>query len=330
VSIRAVELRNYRDDDEAAVVDLWQRCGLMQNPLNDARKDIAFCLAGGHGEILILEDAGKVVATAMVGQDGHRGWVYYVAVEPGRHGQDLGRRIMTAAEDRLKAAGVPKLHLMVRGSNTRVVGFYQRLGYMVEPITTMSRRLDGAALPVGHQMNDEKVIVTYLEMLERPSLPRLVPKVPRHALLRAHDITVAFYRYLYDAVGRPWYWTDRKKLSDPELAAIIQAEAVEIYVLYVAGVPAGFFELDGREMPNMELAYFGIMPEFIGLGLGPYLLSQALESMWRHDPERVLVNTCTLDHPKALPMYQRFGFHPYDRREIPAPWQVADNVLDFA
>ncbi|MDA1099658.1 MAG: GNAT family N-acetyltransferase [Proteobacteria bacterium] len=143
-------------------------------------------------------------------------------------------------------------------------------------------------------------------------------------------MTVAFYRYLYDAVGQPWYWTDRKKLSDPELAAIIQAEAVEIYVLYVGGVPAGFYELDARNMPDMELAYFGIVPEFIGHGLGSYLLSQALETMWHHDPERVLVNTCTLDHPKALPMYQRFGFRPYDRREIPAPWQTADNVLDFA
>ena len=325
-----MELRNYRDGDEAAVIDLWRRCDLLQNPLNDPGKDIAFCLAGGHGEILIMEDDGKVVATAMVGQDGHRGWVYYVAVEPALQGQDLGRRIMTAAEERLKAANVPKVHLMVRGGNTQVVGFYQRLGYMVEPITTMSRRLDGNPLPVGHQMNDEMVVITYLEMTERPSLPHIVPKAHRHALMRAHDITTAFYRYLYDAVGRPWYWTDRKKLSDQELAAIIQDEAVEVYVLYVGGAPAGFYELDARAMPTIELAYFGIMPEFIGMALGPYLLGQAIEMMWQREPERVLVNTCTLDHPKALPMYQRFGFHPYDRQEVPAPWQTADNVLDFA
>ena len=323
-----IELRNYRHDDEAAVVDLWQRCGLMQNPLNDARRDIAFCLEGGHGEILILEDDGEVVATAMVGQDGHRGWIYYVAVAPDRQGQNLGRRIMLAAEERLKAAKVPKAQLMVRGSNTQVVGFYQRLGYRVEPITTMSHRLDGNALPVGHQMDDEKIIVTYLEMTERPTLPHLVPKAPRHALMAAHDITVGFYRYLYDAVGRPWYWTDRKKLSDTELAAIVNDEAVEIYVLYVGGVPAGFYELDARDMPTVELAYFGIMPEFIGLRLGPYLLGQALEAIWLKEPERVLVNTCTLDHPKALPMYQRFGFRPYDRQEIPAPWQTDGNAMD--
>lgn len=326
-----MELRNFRDGDEQAVVNLWQRCDLLRNPLNDPHRDIAFCLSGGHGEILILEDGDRIVATAMVGQDGHRGWVYYVAVDPDRQGEDLGRRIMGAAEERLQADGVPKVHLMVRGSNTEVIGFYQRLGYMVEPTNTMSRRLDGKPLTIGHQMDDEPVIVTYLEMLERGSLPHIVPKARNHALIGAHDITISFYRYLYDAVGRPWYWTDRKKLSDGELAAIIQDDAVEVYVLYVGGVPAGFYELDFRPLPaRAELAYFGIMPEFIGMGLGPYLLGQSLDTLWHREPARVLVNTCTLDHPKALPLYQRFGFVPYDQQKIPAPWQDKDNVLDFA
>lgn len=322
--------RNFESADEAAVVDLWRRAGLLQNPLNDPAKDIAFCLSGGHGEILILEDDGKVVATAMVGQDGHRGWIYYVAVDPDRQGEGLGQRIVRAAEERLKAQGVPKVHLMVRGGNTQVVGFYQGLGYRVEPITTMSRRLDGNALPVGHQMDDDPVIVTYLEMTERPSLPQIVPKAKKYALMGAHDVTTGFYRYLYDAVGRPWYWTDRKKLSDQELTAIIQDEAVEIFVLYVGGAPAGFYELDARDGANVDLAYFGIMPDYIGLGLGPYLLVQAIDMMWKKEPDRITVNTCTLDHPKALPMYQRMGFRPYDRREIPAPWQDPDNILDFA
>ncbi len=325
-----MKVRNFESADESAVIELWRRTGLLQNPLNDPAKDIAFCLAGGHGEILILEDDGKVVATAMVGQDGHRGWIYYVAVDPARQGQHLGQRIVSAAEARLKTQGVPKAHLMIRGSNTQVVGFYQRQGYRVEPITTMSRRLDGNALPVGHQMDDDPVIVTYLEMTARPALPQVVPKARNHALMGAHDITVGFYRYLYDAVGRPWYWTDRKKLSDEELAAIIQDQAVEIYVLYVGGAPAGFYELDARDESTVELAYFGIMPNYIGMGLGPYLLVQAIEMMWQKEPERVIVNTCTLDHPKALPLYQRMGFHPYDRREVPAPWQDPDNILDFA
>ena len=164
-------------------------------------------------------------------------------------------------------------------------------------------------------MDDKPVVITYLEMTERPSLPHPSPKAHNYALMRAPEVTIGFYRYLYDAVGRSWYWTDRKKLSDEELAKIIHDPAVEIFVLYVGGSPAGFYELDYRAMPTAELAYFGLMPEFIGLTLGPYLLAQAIEMLWQKGPNRVLVNTCTLDHPKALPLYQRFGFRPYDRQE---------------
>ena len=324
-----MNLRDYDSRDEAAVIELWQRTGLLQNPQNDPRKDITFCLTGDKGQILILEDNGAIVATAMVGQDGRRGWLYYVAVDPDRRGQKLGQNIVHAAEEWLKAQGVPKVHLMIRDSNTDVVGFYQRQGYRVERVTTMSHRLDGHPLPVGHQLDDQPVIVTYLEMTERPSLPHIVPKARQYALMRAHEMSVNFYRYLYDAVGRPWYWTDRKKLSDNELSVIIQDDEVEIYVLYVGGAPAGFYELDARRMPEVELAYFGIMPNYIGLGLGPYLLVQALDMMWQKEPDRVLVNTCTLDHPRALPMYQRMGFRPYDRVEVPAPWQDPNNILDY-
>ena len=165
------------------------------------------------------------------------------------------------------------------------------------------------------QMNAEQVVITYLEMNERPSLPQVLPRVRNYVLMGVPEVTIGFYRYLYDAVGRPWYWTDRKKLSDEELEKIIHDPAVDIFVLYVGGSPAGFYELDYRDMPTAELAYFGIMPEFIGKSLGPYLLTQAIEMLWQRAPRRVLVNTCTLDHPKALPLYQRFGFHPYDRRE---------------
>ena len=171
-------------------------------------------------------------------------------------------------------------------------------------------------MPKNDPMNDEPVVITYLEMTERPSLPQLAPKVPNYALMGAQEITLGFYRYLYDAVGRPWHWTDRKKLSDEELVKIIHGPAVEVFVLYVGGSPAGFYELDYRTLPTAELAYFGLMPEFIGLTLGPYLLAQAIEMLWQKGPTRVLVNTCTLDHPKALPLYQRFGFRPYDREEI--------------
>jgi GNAT superfamily N-acetyltransferase len=109
-------------------------------------------------------------------------------------------------------------------------------------------------------------------------------------------------------------------LGDDELAAIVQDRKVEIYVLYAEGVPAGFFELDRRPAESIDLAYFGIVPELIGRRLGPYLLREALEIAWSYGPARLTVNTCTLDHPKALTLYQRFGFVAYAQRTVPGPW----------
>ncbi len=110
------------------------------------------------------------------------------------------------------------------------------------------------------------------------------------------------------------------------LEAIIQDPRVDVFVLYVDGAPAGYFELDRRPEPDIDLAYFGIMPEFTGRRLGPYLLAQAIEAAWRHEPRRLTVNTCTLDHPKALPLYQRFGFRTYDKQTVPAPWRRGDDI----
>ena len=153
--------------------------------------------------------------------------------------------------------------------------------------------------------------VTYLEMTGPPHHTQLPMPLRKLALLHAEQPTVSFYRYLYDAVGRPWTWVDRKHLSDDDLAAIIQDERVEIYVLYVAGVPAGYAELDRRTDGEIELAYLGLVPEFIGQRLGPYLLDWVIWRAWEYEPRRLWVHTCTLDHPKALSLYQRFGFTPY-------------------
>lgn len=317
-----MRIREYRPGDRDAVVTLWQAAGLLVNPLNDPDRDIAFCFDSGHGTVLVGEadDGGVLQCAAMVGHDGHRGWVYYVATDPAARRAGHGRTIMAACEDWLRRRGVPKVELMVRASNTTVIGFYQRLGYMPEPVQVMSRRLDGVAVPAGGQRSDERVIVTYLEMTERPELPRIEPVGRKLALLRADRPTVSFYRYLYDAVGRDWWWTDRKILSDADLEAIIHDPAVDVMVLYVDGSPAGFFELDRRAMPMIELAYFGIAGPFVGQRLGPFLLAEAVEQAWSHGPERLTVNTCTLDHPRALGLYQRFGFRPYDRREVTPPW----------
>ena len=110
-------------------------------------------------------------------------------------------------------------------------------------------------------------------------------------------------------------------MSDEDLAAIILDEKVEIYTLLVGGVPAGFGELDRRSEPDIELAYFGLMPEYIGQGLGGYFLRWMIDQAWTYEPKRLFVHTCTEDHPAAIHNYQRHGFVPYDQisEEIPDP-----------
>src|ERR1700704_1088109 len=111
-------------------------------------------------------------------------------------------------------------------------------------------------------------VITYLEMHERPLLPRLpAPAGFKLALMRSDFPTVSFYRYLYETVGTPWLWYERRLLDDAALAAAIGKETTEIFVLYVSGVPAGYFELDAAAARETELAYFGLIPDFIGCPL---------------------------------------------------------------
>ena len=122
-------VRSSADTDVEAVIDLWRRAGLLR-PWNDPRKDIDFARRNENSTVLVAADGPAVVGTAMVGQDGHRGWVYYVAADPDRHHQGIGRLIMGAAEDWLAARGIWKVQLLVRGDNQQAKGFYELLGYV--------------------------------------------------------------------------------------------------------------------------------------------------------------------------------------------------------
>ena len=130
------------DADVESVVALWQRCGLTQ-PWNDPASEIAFARRGQNATILTGRAHGALRATAMVGHDGHRGWIYYVAVDPDLQGQDFGRAIMGAAEDWLRGQGVEKVMLMVRPDNTNVRAFYDRLGYETQERVIYAKWLDG-------------------------------------------------------------------------------------------------------------------------------------------------------------------------------------------
>ncbi|MGF1544873.1 MAG: GNAT family N-acetyltransferase [Parvularculaceae bacterium] len=172
------------------------------------------------------------------------------------------------------------------------------------------------------------VTITYLEQRVRPHLPDARPPEGRFAILRAVDPPVHYYRYLYALVGDPHHWVSRKRLGDEELAAIIQHPDVRVYVLYADGVPAGFTEIDARESDDVEIKFFGLAPDFAGRGLGRYFLTHAIELAWSLGPARVRLETCTLDHPSALPLYQKLGFSVFDQRkgsvelldgDVPAP-----------
>jgi GNAT superfamily N-acetyltransferase len=159
-------------------------------------------------------------------------------------------------------------------------------------------------------------VITYLEMFGRPAKPPVPPPAGKLALMRAQRCTVSFYRYLYAAVGERWLWYERRVWSDERLAAEIQSPGIEIFVLHVGGVPAGYFELDIREAAETELAYFGLMPEFIGRGCGSYLLQAAIDRAFERKLKRLWVHTCTFDHPRALGVYQRAGFTVYRRSPV--------------
>jgi len=128
-------------DDCDAVLSLWEACGLTR-PWNDATADFRRAVDGATSDILCLEQDGNLVATVMVGDDGHRGWVYYLGVLPDGRRLGLGRLMMEAAEKWLGERDAPKIQLMVRDDNEQAIGFYKALGYDVQPVVTIGRRLD--------------------------------------------------------------------------------------------------------------------------------------------------------------------------------------------
>ena len=130
------------DADVPAIVALWERCELTR-PWNDPHADIVRARQGPNSAILVGRDGNTIVATVMVGHDGHRGWVYYVAVDPTQHKKGYGRAIMSAAEDWLRTRGIEKLQLLVRADNTRVQAFYETLDYDMQERVVYAKWLDG-------------------------------------------------------------------------------------------------------------------------------------------------------------------------------------------
>jgi GNAT superfamily N-acetyltransferase len=313
-------IRPFGEADRSAVKQLWREV-FTEFP-DDPDQDIDFCLRSGHGALFVGRLGERVVATAMAGHDGHRGWLYHVASAPEYRRRGFARRLVAHAEGYLAARGVPKVNLQIRTGNEDVRGFYERIGYVFEPRVQMGKRfsitppLSAGDAPAG-QLD---VTVTYLEMKQRPRLPAPPPPALKLAVLRADSVSVPFYRYLYNTVGGQWLWYELRQASDEALAAVVQHPDVDVFVLYVDGEPAGYAELDRRAMPDIELVYFGLVPAFIGRKLGPWFLHWVVDAAWAREPERLWLHTCNLDHPRAITHYQRVGFAPYK--------QVRKTILD--
>ncbi len=143
-----MEIGLISDSEVPEAVALWERCGLTR-PWNDPHADIALARSGPTSGVLVGRQDGRILASAMVGTDGHRGWVYYLAVDPDHRRQGLGRRMMEACEGWAQDRGVPKLLLLVRGSNTETIGFYKALGYLLEDTVLLGKRFDGRSWVVA-------------------------------------------------------------------------------------------------------------------------------------------------------------------------------------
>jgi GNAT superfamily N-acetyltransferase len=326
----------YSDGDFDGVAALWRETGIFK-PYNDPKTEIARISKNNNCLLYIGRKGDRVIASILVGHDGYRGWIYKLALAEDQRGKGLGRRLVQFAEAWLVARGMPKCNLMVRAENPAARDFYQHLGYENAGHAVLGRWLDKGDVDLSSAEID--VVITYMEMTAPPTRPTVPLPPGKHALLKAENPTIAFYRFLYNTVGEQWLWTDRRRMSDEKLLALVDHPEVELYVLYTGGQPSGFVELDRRPKPELNFAYFGLLNEFIGRGLGKYLLNWAVDQAWSYGPEKLTVDTCTLDHPRAIGEYQRAGFRPVKqvqkrmldpRLEGYAPMHVIPRLPDLA
>lgn len=165
----------------------------------------------------------------------------------------------------------------------------------------------------GHEQIE--VTRTYLQLL-RPAdfIPAYVSD-QRIKIDRVAECPPSFFRYLYREVGRRYHWVDRLGWTDEQIRSHLADDGLSLWVMYRDGAPAGYFELQRYGDDSTEIAYFGLLPEFIGRGLGKHLLSCAVERAWATGASRVWLHTCTLDDPAAFQNYRRRGFVPFKQQK---------------
>jgi GNAT superfamily N-acetyltransferase len=156
-----------------------------------------------------------------------------------------------------------------------------------------------------------EVTRTYLEMREPSELDGARCDDPRIRVEQIHDCPASFFRYLYVEVGRNYHWIDRLPWTDEDITAYLSQPEISLWLMTEDGANAGYFELRRCEDGSVEVAYFGLLPQFIGRGLGKHLLTCAVEEAWDMGANRVWLHTCTLDDKAAMPNYLKRGFQPF-------------------
>ena len=156
-----------------------------------------------------------------------------------------------------------------------------------------------------------EVIRTYLEMRAPSDLRAARREDPLIKIELQRDCSVELFRFLYVAIGKNYHWVDRLPWTTEQITTYLQQPGVSLWMMTYDGETAGYFELKRCEDGSTEIAYFGLMPEFIGRGLGKHLLTCATEQAWAEGANRVWLHTCTDDDPAALPNYLKRGFKPF-------------------
>lgn len=151
----------------------------------------------------------------------------------------------------------------------------------------------------------------YLEMRDPAELQAAGCDDPRIRVTQMHECTPSFFRHLYVEVGRNYHWIDRLPWTDEDILAHLKQPEISVWLMTDDGARAGYFELRRCEDGSVEVAYFGLLPEFIGRGLGKFLLTRAVEQAWATGANRVWLHTCTLDDPAAMPNYLKRGFRVF-------------------
>ncbi|MBI2423613.1 MAG: GNAT family N-acetyltransferase [Candidatus Hydrogenedentes bacterium] len=164
-------------------------------------------------------------------------------------------------------------------------------------------------------------ITTYHLEMHRPDHVETAASLPEGwSIPRVEQVPLHFYRYLYEVIGRAWIWGERDHFTDEQLREVLYHPDYHCFIPYCAGYPAGVVELDLRKLPEVELKYFGLIPEWCGKGMGPVLLRWAIAQAWSAGGTRFWLHTCTDDHPGALKTYRRGGFTVFKEVTAPRPY----------